>query len=116
MGGRPRRLPAVPGLRGGRAAARRGLVRRDPLRAWTGSRLALEEADLFVSIGTSGAVYPAAGFVQYALAHGARTLELNLQPSEVSLLFHESRQGLAGELVPAWVEEFARDLSSPAAG
>ena len=51
-------------------------------------------------IGTSGAVYPAAGFVQYALAHGARTLELNLQPSEVSLLFHESRQGPAGTLVP----------------
>jgi len=67
--------------------------------------VALERADLFVSIGTSGAVYPAAGFVQYALAHGASTLELNLQPSEVSLLFHESRQGLAGELVPAWVEE-----------
>jgi len=67
--------------------------------------VALEGADLFVSIGTSGAVYPAAGFVQYALAHGASTLELNLQPSEVSLLFHESRQGLAGELVPAWVEE-----------
>lgn len=66
---------------------------------------ALVTADLFVSIGTSGAVYPAAGFVQYALAHGARTLELNLQPSEVSLLFHESRQGLAGELVPAWVAE-----------
>ena len=64
----------------------------------------LEEADPFVSVGTSGAVYPAAGFVQHALAHGARTLELNLQPSEVSL-FHEARQGLAGELVPAWVEE-----------
>jgi len=66
---------------------------------------ALEAADLFVSIGTSGAVYPAAGFVQHALAHGAGTLELNLQPSEVSLLFHEARQGPAGELVPAWVEE-----------
>jgi NAD-dependent deacetylase len=66
---------------------------------------ALEQADLFVSIGTSGAVYPAAGFVQYATGHGASTLELNLQPSEVSLLFHEARQGLAGELVPVWVEE-----------
>jgi NAD-dependent deacetylase len=66
---------------------------------------ALEAADLFVSVGTSGAVYPAAGFVQHALAHGARTLELNLQPSEVSPLFHETRQGPAGELVPAWVEE-----------
>ncbi|NYD43754.1 NAD-dependent deacylase [Nocardioides panaciterrulae] len=66
---------------------------------------ALERADLFVSIGTSGAVYPAAGFVQYASGHGVRTLELNLQPSEVSRLFHEARQGLAGELVPVWVEE-----------
>lgn len=66
---------------------------------------ALEAADLFVSIGTSGAVYPAAGFVQHALAHGARTLELNLMPSEVSLLFHESRQGPAGRLVPEWVAE-----------
>jgi NAD-dependent deacetylase len=66
---------------------------------------ALERADLFVSIGTSGAVYPAAGFVQAARAYGARTLELNLAPSEGSHFFHESRQGRAGELVPAWVEE-----------
>jgi len=66
---------------------------------------ALEACDLFVSIGTSGAVYPAAGFVRAARAYGARTLELNLQPSEGSLFFHESRQGPAGELVPAWVED-----------
>jgi NAD-dependent deacetylase len=66
---------------------------------------ALADADLFVSIGTSGAVYPAAGFVQLAMAHGARSLELNLQPSEVSMLFDESLQGLAGQLVPAWVAE-----------
>ena len=66
---------------------------------------ALGRADLFVSIGTSGAVYPAAGFVQHALVHGARTLELNLLPSEGSHLFHESRQGPAGQLVPAWVRE-----------
>jgi NAD-dependent deacetylase len=65
---------------------------------------ALAAADLFVSIGTSGAVYPAAGFVQYAAMHGARTLELNLQPSEGSHYFHEARHGRAGELVPAWVE------------
>ncbi len=65
---------------------------------------AIEVADLFVSIGTSGAVYPAAGFVQYAAVHGARTLELNLQPSDGTHLFDESRHGLAGELVPAWVE------------
>ncbi len=66
---------------------------------------ALAGADLFVSIGTSGAVYPAAGFVQEAAAYGARTLELNLERSEGSHWFEESRQGRAGELVPAWVDE-----------
>ena len=65
---------------------------------------AIELADLFVSIGTSGAVYPAAGFVQYAARHGAHTLELNLQPSDGTHLFDESRHGLAGVLVPAWVD------------
>ena len=66
---------------------------------------ALTDADLFVSIGTSGAVYPAAGFVQEARASGAKTLELNLEPSEGSHFFAESRHGPAGELVPEWVEE-----------
>ena len=66
---------------------------------------ALEDADLFVSIGTSGAVYPAAGFVQTARYHGARTLELNLDPSAGSHFFHDSRIGPAGELVPQWVAE-----------
>ncbi|WP_182541625.1 NAD-dependent deacylase [Nocardioides ginsengisegetis] len=68
-------------------------------------QVALASADLFVSIGTSGAVYPAAGFVQLATAYGARTLELNLQPSEGTHHFAESRHGRAGELVPAWVDE-----------
>lgn len=66
---------------------------------------ALAACDLFVSIGTSGAVYPAAGFVQTARWHGAATLELNLEPSLGSTLFAETRLGPAGELVPAWVEE-----------
>jgi len=66
---------------------------------------ALGRADLFVSIGTSGAVYPAAGFVHEAKAQGARTLEINLEPSEGSHLFDESRLGKAGELVPRWVDE-----------
>ncbi|WP_394729881.1 NAD-dependent deacylase [Altererythrobacter sp. GH1-8] len=66
---------------------------------------AIRKADLFVSIGTSGAVYPAAGFVRDALDCGARTLELNLERSEGSHWFHESRLGPAGELVPLWVEE-----------
>jgi len=66
---------------------------------------ALIGADLFVSIGTSGAVYPAAGFVQLAAAFGARTLELNLDRSEGTAYFRESRQGPASVLVPAWVDD-----------
>jgi NAD-dependent deacetylase len=66
---------------------------------------AIGDADLFVSIGTSGAVYPAAGFVQGARYAGAQTLELNLEPSAGSYHFHESRMGPAGVLVPAWVDE-----------
>lgn len=66
---------------------------------------ALREADLFVSIGTSGAVYPAAGFVRNARDLGARTLELNLEPSQGSAWFEEARYGPATEVVPAWVEE-----------
>jgi NAD-dependent deacetylase len=67
--------------------------------------VALRDCDLFVSIGTSGAVYPAAGFVQTAKYCGARTLEMNLEPSLGSYMFDESRTGPAGELVPAWVAE-----------
>jgi len=66
---------------------------------------ALGRADLFVSIGTSGAVYPAAGFVQTARYHRIDTLELNLEPSEGSIYFKQSRLGPAGMLVPAWVDE-----------
>ena len=66
---------------------------------------ALRGADLFVSIGTSGAVYPAAGFVRDARELGARTLELNLEPSQGSGWFHETRLGPAGEIVPQWVQE-----------
>lgn len=69
---------------------------------------ALVRADLFVSIGTSGAVYPAAGFVQQAKSAGARTLELNLERSQGSVWFDETRLGPASELVPAWVEEILR--------
>lgn len=66
---------------------------------------ALRGADLFVSIGTSGAVYPAAGFVRDARELGVRTLELNLEPSQGSVWFHESRLGPASEIVPQWVAE-----------
>ena len=66
---------------------------------------AIAAADLFVSVGTSGAVYPAAGFVQGARYAGADTLELNLERSAGSAWFGESRLGPAGVLVPAWVDE-----------
>jgi len=71
---------------------------------------ALMKADLFVSMGTSGAVYPAAGFVQTAKYCGAATLEINLEPSLGSVSFDERRNGLASELVPVWVGEM---LASP---
>ena len=66
---------------------------------------ALLEADLFVSIGTSSLVYPAAGFVRMARMWGARTLELNLDRSAATSVFDEARQGAAGQLVPVWVDE-----------
>jgi NAD-dependent deacetylase len=70
----------------------------------------LAAADLFVSIGTSGSVYPAAGFVAEARSHGAHTLELNLEPSAGASLFHEAIHGAAGTIVPAYVEQL---LSQP---
>jgi NAD-dependent deacetylase len=66
---------------------------------------AIARADLFVSIGTSGAVYPAAAFVQQAASSGAQTLELNLDRSQGSAWFDETRLGPASRLVPEWVEE-----------
>lgn len=66
---------------------------------------ALARCDLFISIGTSGNVYPAAGFVREARSHGARTLELNMEPSEGNAWFTESRQGPATQLVPQWVHQ-----------
>lgn len=66
---------------------------------------ALAGCRLFASIGTSGAVYPAAGYVAEARAAGARTLELNLEPSEGAELFHEARLGPATRIVPDWVDE-----------
>jgi NAD-dependent deacetylase len=67
---------------------------------------ALAACDLFVSIGTSGTVYPAAGFVAEARAAGARTVELNLEPSQASSLFEEARHGPATRIVPDFVESF----------
>jgi NAD-dependent deacetylase len=65
----------------------------------------LDHADLFAAIGTSGEVYPAAGFVQQACAAGAHTVELNLEPSSVVSQFDETRFGPATRVVPAWVDD-----------
>ena len=63
----------------------------------------LAAATVFASIGTSGQVYPAANFVQEARAFGAATVELNLEPSEISRAFDTRRFGPATEVVPDWV-------------
>ena len=65
---------------------------------------ALRHCDLFVAIGTSGTVYPAAGFVIEADSAGAHTVELNLEPSDGASLFAEAHYGTATEIVPAFVE------------
>jgi NAD-dependent deacetylase len=66
---------------------------------------ALAGAELFVSIGTSGAVYPAAGFVSAAHAAGIPTMEINLEPSQNASMFDLARYGKAGLETPAWVDE-----------
>ncbi|NWK56909.1 NAD-dependent deacylase [Verrucomicrobiaceae bacterium N1E253] len=64
----------------------------------------VSKADLFVSIGTSGVVYPAAGLAAEAKSQGARTVELNMTDTEVSPCFDELIHGPATESVPAWVD------------
>ena len=71
---------------------------------------ALADADLFVSIGTSGSVYPAAGFVTEARAMGITTCEINLEPSANAYVFDEKVYGPATEAVPAWVERVLKGL------
>ncbi|ANY77484.1 NAD-dependent protein deacylase [Microvirga ossetica] len=66
---------------------------------------ALLAADLFVAIGTSGSVYPAAGFVTEAQGHGIRTCEINLDPSDNARQFDDARYGPASATVPTWVEQ-----------
>lgn len=66
---------------------------------------AVESCDLFIAIGTSGVVYPAAGFVEGARRAGARTVELNLEPSDGHSRFAERICGPATETVPAFVSD-----------
>jgi NAD-dependent deacetylase len=70
---------------------------------------ALGACDLFISIGTSGTVYPAAGFVMEARRVGAQTVELNLEPSQGRSLFLEAIHGRATEIVPAYVKQLLSD-------
>jgi NAD-dependent deacetylase len=66
---------------------------------------AVSRCDAFVSIGTSGDVYPAAGYAALAAVSGARTVELNLVPSDPVIPFDEVRVGPATVVVPAWVDD-----------
>ena len=74
---------------------------------------AVVACDVFASIGTSGAVYPAAGYVALAAAFGARTVELNLEPTDAAVPFDEARIGRATEIVPVWVDEIVSGGSRP---
>ncbi len=69
---------------------------------------ALEQADLFVAIGTSGSVYPAAGFVTEARGRGIRTCEINLEPSDNARQFDETAYGPASEAVPKWIDRLLK--------
>ncbi len=64
---------------------------------------ALEECDLFIAIGTSGHVYPAAGFVETAIRTGAHTVEINMEPSQQSSHFEQQLIGPASKMVPTFL-------------
>lgn len=68
----------------------------------------LHRCGMFISIGTSGNVYPAAGFVAEARAGGAHTVELNLEPSEGRSLFHQAEHGPATEIVPVFIDRLLK--------
>ncbi len=76
---------------------------------------ALAECGLFLSIGTSGTVYPAAGFVREAAMHGTPAVELNLEPSDGATLFDKAIHGPATEIVPAFVDRLLQTRAIPGA-
>lgn len=98
------------------ACGRRGGMRPDVV--WFGEMTlhleaiaaALDESDLFVAIGTSGAVYPAAGFVARARDAGIPTREINLAPSDNAGLFTQATYGPATQAVPAFVDDLLREV------
>jgi NAD-dependent deacetylase len=69
----------------------------------------LRTCDLFIAVGTSGVVYPAAGFVQEARAGGAQTIEINRELSEVTGYFDQQRRGPATREVANLVQELLAD-------
>ena len=71
----------------------------------------LRASYLFISIGTSGSVYPAAGFVSLARKAGAHTVELNLEPSDGVVRFHEAHHGKATDIMPAFVERLMHEAA-----
>lgn len=71
----------------------------------------IDNCFLFISIGTSGSVYPAAGFVNLARKAGAHTVELNLEPSDGVIQFHEAHQGKATEIVPHYVDRLMHEAA-----
>lgn len=71
--------------------------------------LAVREADVFISIGTSGNVYPAAGLVQIADRYGAHTVELNLAPSDGHSYFLETHYGLASSVVAQYLAQYQKE-------
>jgi NAD-dependent deacetylase len=73
---------------------------------------AIKTCDLFVAIGTSGSVLPAAGFAAEARSHGAKTLMLNLEAPEFSEHFADCQIGQASRVVPVWVHELVHKLSA----
>ena len=70
----------------------------------------LENCEIFISVGTSGVVYPAAGFAREA--HRARRIEVNVQGTDISNFFHEHRLGPAGVEVPQLVKEILASITS----
>ncbi|MDC9605654.1 Sir2 family NAD+-dependent deacetylase [Xenorhabdus griffiniae] len=73
---------------------------------------ALADADIFIAIGTSGHVYPAAGFVHEAKLSGAHTVELNLEPSQVENLFDEKHYGYASKIVTQYVQSLIQQMKT----
>lgn len=68
---------------------------------------AVAKAEVFIAIGTSGQVYPAAGFVQLAKSYGKSTIEFNLEATDISGYFDQSYFGAASETIPTWLKEIS---------